>query len=106
MTVPITISFIRRLTANPPTKRTEFRDSSLLGFLVRHSPSGHIAYYAQLRRGKRVRIGVHPAVTATQARDAVRKLLSAETLASIRTARASGLGTSCASITSHGAVRT
>ncbi|MCH7930354.1 MAG: tyrosine-type recombinase/integrase [Proteobacteria bacterium] len=84
MTVPITISSIRRLTANPPTKRTEFRDSSLLGFLVRHSPSGHIAYYAQLRRGKRVRIGVHPAVTATQARDAARKLLSAETLGQYR----------------------
>ena len=80
MTVSITTSFIKGLAANPPTQRTEHRDSSMRGFLVRHSPSGHIAYYVQLRRSKRVRIGVHPAVTATQARDAARKLLSAEVL--------------------------
>ena len=80
MTVSITTSFIKSLATNQPTQRTEHRDSSIRGFLVRHSPSGHIAYYAQLRRAKRVRIGSHPTVTAAQARDAARKLISAETL--------------------------
>ncbi len=80
MTGSITTSFVKGIAAKPPPRRTEHRDSSLHGFLVRISLAGHVAYYVRFRRSKRIRIGVHPAITVAQAWDAAKKLLSAEAL--------------------------
>ena len=85
MTVKVTNSFIRKIATQKPTKVREFRDSSLRGFLVRQQPSGFISYYAvsfkgSARRGNRrqrkIRIGEHPAISPTEARNVAGDLIA------------------------------
>ncbi len=52
----ITKAVLRRLAkAEPPDKPREIRDRSR-GIVLRHQPSGYMAIYAQLGRGKRERL--------------------------------------------------
>ena len=52
----ITLALLRRVArADPPDKPREIRDSSR-GLILRHQPSGYMAIYAQLGRGKRERL--------------------------------------------------
>jgi integrase len=85
MTEKINNAFIRRISNQRPDKVREFRDSLLRGFVVRQQPSGFISYYAvtikgSARRGSRrqrkVRIGEHPALGPSEARNAAEELIA------------------------------
>jgi integrase len=55
--------------AQPRATPFEIRDSRLPGFLVRVQPSGVCAYYAQLGRGRRVKLGRVGQLTPDEARE-------------------------------------
>ena len=80
MTTKISTSFVKRLATKPPAKVKDYRDAHLTGFMVRHQPSGNISYYVQFGRARRRKIGCHPALTVTEAREAARKMLATAAL--------------------------
>ncbi|MFC1796073.1 tyrosine-type recombinase/integrase [Pseudomonadota bacterium] len=65
-TVRITDTTIR--TAKPKDRRYEVRDSTLPGFMLRISPTGTKAFYVQLERGKKRKIGNAAIMTLSRAR--------------------------------------
>ena len=68
----ITVSLVKNL--KPSDKPYEVADTALKGFLARVQPTGAVSYYFAYRVSdgtrKRYRIGSHPTITATIARDA------------------------------------
>jgi integrase len=52
----------------------EVRDTELKGFLVRVQPSGVMAYYLEIARGKRIKLGRTTALKTGQARDIAERM--------------------------------
>ena len=65
-TVRITDKTIK--SSKPKDSRYEIRDASLPGFMLRVSPTGTKAFYVQLARGKKRKIGNAAIMTLTRAR--------------------------------------
>ena len=55
-------------TAKPKSRRYEIRDAVLPGFMLRVSPAGSKAFYVQLERGSKRKIGNAAVMTLTRAR--------------------------------------
>jgi integrase len=60
----------------PKTKPYEIRDERLKGLFIRVQPTGRITYYVEYARGKRYKIGRHPEVTPSIARDKATQVLA------------------------------
>jgi integrase len=74
MKTAITNTLVKSL--KPQAKPYEVRDTELKGLLIRVQPSGMMSYYAEYARAKRIRIGRHPEITPTQARDKAKIILA------------------------------
>ena len=60
----------------PDTKPYEVRDSRMAGFILRVQPSGVMSYIVQYSRGQRETLGKTTTLTATQARERAKDILS------------------------------
>lgn len=85
MPVKINNAFIRKIAREKPCKVREFRDADLRGFIVRQQPSGFITYCAVTfmgsarngsRRQRRWRVGEHPALSPSEARETAAELIA------------------------------
>lgn len=61
--------------AKPKNRRYELRDAALRGFMLRISPSGHKAWYVQLGRNRKRKIGDASVLSSHVARHRARDLL-------------------------------
>lgn len=61
----------------PAPQPYEISDSKVPGLIARVQPSGRVAYYTILGRGRRCNLGQHPVVTLEQARKSAMKALTA-----------------------------
>jgi integrase len=78
MQAVITQELVKSL--KPEAKPYEVRDLDPKGFLLRVQPTGVMTYYAEYRRGKRLRIGGADKLAPSQARARAKKVLAEVTL--------------------------
>lgn len=62
-------------SVKPQEKPIEIRDTQLKGLILRVQPTGRMTYYVEYARGKRFKLGLHPAMTPTQARETAKEVL-------------------------------
>jgi integrase len=73
MQATISNSLLKNL--KPGEQPIEIRDTQLKGLLLRIQPTGLMTYYVEYARGKRAKIGRHPAMTPAQAREVAKEML-------------------------------
>ena len=82
MKLKLTQREITRLTKNPPAQRVDYLDTETKGLVLRHNPTGTMAFYFLKRitgRLERIKLGDSPSISVAQARDKI-KILDGEIL--------------------------